>query len=131
MITVTNFTPVQATSFTDFIYTEWREAVVKHEAFFWGTNNRLQALSITRCPKCYGTKNLCVTPNMYRELEQSFKHFKIQYFKCILTCVSPRLKSDDPCSIGKLPASQYKGLTSSRRLPSSLNPSAIILLRTT
>ena len=47
------------------------------------------------------------------------------------TCVSPRLKSADPCNTEKIPASQHRGLTSSSCLPSTLNPSAITLLRTT
>lgn len=48
-----------------------------------------------------------------------------------LTCVSPRENSADPCNMDIYPASQYKGLTSSSCLPSSLYPSVIILLRTT
>lgn len=52
------------------------------------------------------------------------------YFNYSLTWVSPREKSDDPCKAGKLPASLYTGLTSSRRRPSTLAPSFKILLRT-
>lgn len=49
----------------------------------------------------------------------------------VLTWVSPREKSDDPCNTGKLPDSQYRGRTSSRHLPSTLRPSPIILRRIT
>lgn len=143
--TMTNFTPVYATMFTNFIYAEWWKTIVKHKSLWRRTDNRLQALSICRCSKCYCTKNLSMT-STYTTADRTgtkknilFHIFTYAWLsttnnkkhKMYFTCVSPRENNADPCNTDIHPASQYKGLTSSSCLPSTLFPSAIILSRTT
>lgn len=57
-LTMTNFTPIQASSFANFICTKRWKAIMQHETLAWRTDQGIQTLSIPRCSKGNSAKDL-------------------------------------------------------------------------